>query len=76
MSQQEDREMQRWAEEVRRRNDFIEKVQDALAQSVEFSTLAHAYVEAPWAMRAESLRLMADFAVLFVVKQESQKERT
>lgn len=72
MSPQEDREMQAWAEEVRRRSDFIEDAQDKLAGSVEFQTLAHAYAATPASMRAEALRQMADFAVLFVVRQEAQ----
>lgn len=72
MSQQEDREMQVWAEAVRRRSNFIENAQDHLAESVEFQTLAHAYAEAPASMRTEALRQMADFAVLFVVKQETK----
>lgn len=72
MSQQEDQEMQQWAEEVDRRSDFIQGTQDALARSVEFQTLAHAYAASPRSMRLEALRRVADFAVLFVTRQEGR----
>lgn len=72
MSPQDDQEMRQWVEEVDRRSDFILETQDALARSVEFQTLAHAYAESPRSMRPEALRRVADFAVLFVTKQEGR----
>jgi len=68
-------EIQKFAEEVSSRVEFIESTQDALAGSIEFQTLAHAYAEAPKTLRPQSLRQLADFAVLFVIGQESKNTK-
>ena len=65
-------EIEQWADEIRRRSEFIEATQDALAQSIEFQTLAHAYAETPRQLRQETLRQLADFAVLFIVSREAK----
>ena len=70
MSLQEDQDRVRWSEEIRQRSEFIEATQDALAGSIEFQTLAMAHAGMPNSLKAEALRQMADFAVLFVVQQE------
>ena len=71
MNAQEDREILQWAKDISQDSDALMKVQDALAQSVEFSALANAYASMPQSMRGEALKQMADFAVLFMVKEVS-----
>lgn len=69
----EDQERQEWSEEVRKRAEFIEETQDALAHSIEFATLANAYAHVPQPMTAIAFRQLANFAVTFVTNRESQR---
>ena len=68
----EDRETKAWADELRSRSEFVEDTQDALARSVEFTTLAHTHASMPPMMRKDALKQLADFAVMFVMRQEAQ----
>ena len=72
MTAQEDREILQWAKDISEDSEAIIKVQDGLARSVEFSTLANAYASMPQSMRGQALKQMADFAVLFVVMSEGK----